>query len=88
MFLTVVDHDAAADQIESGSIVVVEHLRLGGSEVEASARELQYFPDRTEFRALPRDGSIDPIVVRNGSTGEPDGKVRICGLVVAATMVL
>lgn len=74
--------------VESGSVVIVEHLRLGGSEIEVSARELQYFPDRMELRALSRSGAVDPIVVRGGSTGEPDGTVRILGLVVAATMVL
>lgn len=87
MFLTVIDRDAAGDGIKSGAVVVVEHLRLGGTEIEVSARELQYYPDRTEFRSLSSFSEVEPIVLRNGSTDKPDGKAVIRGLVIAATMV-
>lgn len=87
MFLTTVAVEAVPDALRSGAIVIVRHTRLGGSEIEISARELQFFPDRTELISHPAKGQIDPVVIRDGATSEPDGKAEIVAIVVAATMV-
>ena len=77
-----------AKEINNGAIAIVEHLRLEGSEIEISAREVQHFPNRTEYRSLSASEEISPIVVRDGKTAEPDGKARVVALVISATLLL
>lgn len=88
MVLHAVRAEAAPVALRSGAVVIVEHSRQSGREVEISARELQYFPDRTEFRAKPKSESVAPIVERDGKTGERGGKVRVIAVVIAATLLL
>lgn len=86
MFLTAVDKDAAPDLLRSGAVVIARHTRLSGSEIEISARELQFFPDRTELIAHPSRGDIQPIIIRDGQTEEKGGRAEILAIVVAATL--
>lgn len=88
MLLVAVSADAAKDKLESGAIVIVEHYRGSGREVETSARELQYFPDRTELRAQSKTENIKPIILRDGKPLERDGKVKIVALVIEAILKL
>ena len=76
--------EGAENEVGNGSLVIVEHTRLDGVEIEISARELQHFPDRTEYRA----NGVEPIVVRGGKTDEPGGKARMIAKVVGAVMPL
>lgn len=82
MFLICIE--GAENEVGNGSLVIVEHTRLDGVEIEISARELQHFPDRTEYRA----NGVEPIVVRGGETDEPGGKARMIAKVVGAVMTL
>lgn len=88
MVLVAVQAEAAPEALQSGALVVVEHSRRNGREIEMSARELQYFPDRTEFRALSKSEIVPPIVLRNGKTDEPGGKLKIVAVVLSATLML
>lgn len=88
MMLVAVDIEAAMDELESGSVVIVEHVRGNGREAEISARELQYFPDRIELRAQSRSENIKPLVLKNGKIVGEGGKVRITALVIGAILRL
>lgn len=74
------------NELTNGSVVIVEHSRMSGREVEISAREIQHYPDRTEYVARSHSKGLEPIVVRDGSTEEPDGRVTVRGLVIAASL--
>lgn len=81
--LLCVDADDMA-AVESGTIVIVEHSRRGGAEVEISARELQHFPNRTELRVVtPTDGA-ETLILRDGKIDRPDSEARIVARVVQA----
>lgn len=86
MYLTVIAPEAVKGNITNGAIVVVEHTRMKGAEIEISAREIQHYPDRTEFLAHSSTECIDPIILRDGHTDEPNGAISIIGLVIAASL--
>lgn len=73
--------------IPNGSIVVVERIRRGGREVELSAREIQHYPNRTEFIARSTSENIAPIIANNGKTTEGD-KIQIRAVVICASLPL
>lgn len=88
MTLVAVDIEAATKDLESGSVVIVEHVRSNGREAEISARELQYFPDRIELRAQSRSENIRPLILRDGKIVGEGGKIRITALVIGAILRL
>lgn len=88
MVLVTVEAEAAPDLLRSGAIVIVEHVRGNGREVETSARELQYFPDRTELRAHSRTENIKPIILKDRKPVGETGKVKIIAIVLSATLIL
>lgn len=85
MVLTAVSPDAIEGNIRSGSVVVVEHVRRGG-EVELSAREIQHYPDRTEFLARSHSERIPPIILRDRKTNEAGGRLHIKAVVIGAPL--
>lgn len=88
MFLSVVAHEAVGATLQNGMIVLVEHRRLGDTEAELSAREIQHYSDRIELLTKPLTGDPSTIIVRDGKTDEPDGTVTIRGIVISATRYL
>lgn len=86
MVLIAVDAEFASDALRNGAIVIVEHVRGNGREVEVSARELQYFPDRTELRAHSRSEHIPPIILKGGKPVGVSGRVKITAVVLSAVL--
>lgn len=73
--------------LKSGSIVIVESHRPDEEEIEISARELQYFPDRTELITLNNDPSSAKITLRNNSDKFGDYEIKIVAIAISANIL-
>ncbi|WP_291975484.1 S24 family peptidase [Chelatococcus sp.] len=80
-----VDFEDTGLTIADGMIVVVERTKEDGSLREWSVKEVEFFPDRVEYRPRSTNPKHKPIVVSNDPDAD-DGSVRILALVRRVTM--
>lgn len=84
MVLTCVKAEAAKDAIQNGSIVIIRMSLPGSDEIEFSAREVRFYPEKTVFRALSKSQEIQPIVIAESE----DAGVTIIALALEARLSL
>lgn len=73
--------------LRSGSVVIVESYRMDGEEIELSARELQYYPDRTELLPLTNIKTDTKIILKNNKNSNEEQNIKIVAEAISANIL-